>query len=39
MIDLASALGIEAKIVGRMEAAAVSSLHLHTTEGEIVYEY
>lgn len=39
MIDLASALGIEAKIVGRVEAAAVSSLHLHTIEGEIVYEY
>jgi len=39
MIDLASTLGIEAKIVGRVEAAVVSSLHLHTTEGEIVYEY
>lgn len=39
MIDLASALGIEAKIVGRVEAAVVSSLHLHTIEGEIVYEY
>lgn len=39
MIDLASTLGIEAKIVGRVEAAVVSSLHLHTIEGEIVYEY
>jgi phosphoribosylformylglycinamidine cyclo-ligase len=39
MIDLAGTLGIEAKIVGRVEAAPVSSLHLHTVEGQIVYEY
>jgi phosphoribosylformylglycinamidine cyclo-ligase len=39
MIDIATSLGIEAKIVGRVEPAATSSLHLHTTEGEIVYQY
>lgn len=39
MIDIANTLGIEAKIVGRVEAAAASSLHLNTVEGEIVYQY
>lgn len=39
MIDMAAQLGIEAKIVGRVEAAQKASLHLHTTAGEIIYEY
>lgn len=39
MIDIAAQLGIEAKIVGRVEAAQKASLHLHTTAGEIIYEY
>jgi len=39
MIGIAEKLGIEAKIVGRVEAAPKASLHLHTTEGEIIYEY
>ncbi len=39
MIGIAEQLGIEAKIVGRVEAAEKASLHLHTTAGEIIYEY
>lgn len=41
MILVARQLGIEAQVVGRVEAAVdgKSSLHLHTTVGEIVYEY
>ncbi|HCL06185.1 MAG TPA: phosphoribosylformylglycinamidine cyclo-ligase, partial [Chitinophagaceae bacterium] len=39
MIGIADKLGIEAKIVGRVEAAEKASLHLHTTEAEIIYEY
>lgn len=39
MIDIAGKLGIEAQIVGRVETAEKASLHLHTTAGEIVYEY
>lgn len=39
MIAIAAELGIEAKIVGRVEAAEKSSLHLHSSEGSIVYEY
>lgn len=39
MIKVAAQLGIEAKIVGRVEAAEKASLHLHTSEGEIVYGY
>ena len=39
MIEIAAALGIEAKLVGRVEAAEKASLHLHTIEGEIIYEY
>lgn len=39
MIEIAAKLGIEAKIVGRVEAAEKASLHLHTSAGEIIYEY
>lgn len=39
MIKVAAQLGIEAMIVGRVEAAEKASLHLHTSEGEIVYGY
>ncbi|MBW0178090.1 AIR synthase related protein [Sediminibacterium sp.] len=39
MIGIAEKLGIEAKIVGRVEAAQQASLHLYSTAGEIVYEY
>jgi phosphoribosylformylglycinamidine cyclo-ligase len=39
MIEIAEKLGIEAKIVGRVEAAEKASLHLHTSAGEIIYEY
>lgn len=37
MIAIANELGIEAKIVGRVEAASQKSLHLHTAGEEIVY--
>ncbi len=39
MIEIAEKLGIEAQIVGRVEAAEKASLHLHTSAGEIIYEY
>ncbi|MFN3665029.1 MAG: AIR synthase-related protein, partial [Sediminibacterium sp.] len=39
MIEIAASLGIEAKIVGRVEAADKASLHLLTSEGTITYEY
>jgi len=39
MIGIAEKLGIEAKIVGRVEAAQQASLHLYSTADEIVYEY
>ncbi len=39
MIEIAASLSIEAKIVGRVEAADKASLHLLTSEGTITYEY
>lgn len=39
MIKVAAQLGIEAQIVGKVETAETASLHLHTSEGEIVYGY
>lgn len=39
MIKVSAQLGIEAQIVGRVEEATKASLHLHTTDGEIVYGY
>jgi phosphoribosylformylglycinamidine cyclo-ligase len=39
LIATAAEFNIEAKIVGRVEAAAQSSLHLHTSTGIIDFEY
>lgn len=39
MIGIAEKLGIEAKMIGRVETAQQASLHLYSTAGEIVYEY
>ena len=39
MIQLAAGLGIEARIVGRTEAASRKSLHLKAPSGWVVYEY
>ena len=39
LIAIAAAFNIEAQIVGRVEAAVQSSLHLHTSTGIIDFEY
>ncbi len=39
LIATAAEFNIEAKIIGRVEAAAQSSLHLHTSTGIIDFEY
>jgi phosphoribosylformylglycinamidine cyclo-ligase len=39
LIAIAAAFNIEAQIVGRVEAAAQSSLHIHTSTGVIDFEY
>jgi phosphoribosylformylglycinamidine cyclo-ligase len=39
LIATAAAFNIDAQIVGRVEAAAQSSLHLHTSTGIIDFEY
>jgi phosphoribosylformylglycinamidine cyclo-ligase len=39
MIDIAASLGIEAQVVGRVEAAHQKSLHLFAAGEEIVYQY
>ena len=39
LIAIAAEFNIEAQIVGRVEAAAHSSLHLHTSTGVIDFEY
>lgn len=39
MIEIAAGLGIEAKIVGRSEAADKKSLHLKTASGWVDYDY
>jgi phosphoribosylformylglycinamidine cyclo-ligase len=39
LIKLAAGFNIEAQVVGRVEAAGTSSLHLHTSTGVIDFEY
>jgi phosphoribosylformylglycinamidine cyclo-ligase len=39
LIEIAAAFNIEAQVVGRVEAASQSSLHLHTSTGIIDFEY
>jgi phosphoribosylformylglycinamidine cyclo-ligase len=39
LINIAAEFNIEAQIVGRVEAASQSSLHLHTSTGIIDFEY
>jgi phosphoribosylformylglycinamidine cyclo-ligase len=39
LIAIAASFNIEAQIVGRVEAAAQSSLHVHTSTGVIDFEY
>jgi len=39
LIEIAAGFNIEAQVVGRVEAAIQSSLHLHTSTGIIDFEY
>jgi phosphoribosylformylglycinamidine cyclo-ligase len=39
LIEIAAGFNIEAQVVGRVEAATKSSLHLHTSTGIIDFEY
>jgi phosphoribosylformylglycinamidine cyclo-ligase len=39
LIEIAAEFNIDAQVVGHVEAAAKSSLHLHTSTGIIDFEY